>query len=323
MAMRRSETVAFARQEAIRPRALGAGARVALVAPAGPLTDERLKLSEQRCRQLGLEPVFFPAAAERHGYLAGRDEKRLADLQHAFDDRTIDAVWALRGGYGTMRILQQLDLSAQRRQPKPFIGFSDNTAIHALHAHLGIVSFHAPHPGGDFPLETEESFRRVLFNPVAAGLLPTREQDPHPKRLRAGSVEGPLIGGNLAMLAALCGTPASISARDCILFLEDVGEPAYRVDRMLVQLKQAGVLEGVLGLALGRFSGHNEGDPQEEDEMINDLMLEFAESLQVPAVMDLPIGHVEHNWTMPIGSSALLEADHAALFLTEPAVQSS
>ena len=202
---------------------------------------------------------MYPAATRRHGYLAGSDEERLADLRAAFDDPANDAVWALRGGYGTLRILDELDLARQRRDPIPFIGFSDNTNIHALHAREGIVSFHGPHPGADFPPATEASFRAALFSGEAPGPLSSRPEDPAPQPLRAGSAEGRLIGGNLAIVASLCGSRDSISARGRILLLEDVGEPAYRVDRMLHQLLRAGVLDGVAGLAFGRFTGVREG----------------------------------------------------------------
>jgi muramoyltetrapeptide carboxypeptidase len=311
-----SSHVHATRPGAARPRALRAGSRVALVAPAGPVDAERLERSQERCRALGLEPVVFPGAGERHRYMAGADAVRLADLQNAFDDPSIDAVWALRGGYGTLRILDALDLGRQRSDAIPFIGFSDNTSIHARHAALGVVSFHGPHPGGDFPPETEASFRRVLFETEPAGAIRARTRDPQPRALVPGSAQGPLVGGNLALVASLCGTRYEIAAMGCILFLEDVGEPAYRVDRMLQQLRSCGVLEGVRGLAFGRFTGSPEdGHP------VGDVLAELAESLGVPAVADLPFGHTEHNSTLPVGGSARLVADGAILELTEPAVR--
>ncbi len=298
------------------PTALAPGARVALVAPAGPLDAERIERSAARCRALGLEPVVYPSAGERHGYLAGTDAQRLADLQAAFDDRTVDAVWALRGGYGTMRILDRVDLARQRVAPVPFIGFSDNTTLHVRQAAMGVVSFHGPHPGGDFPPETEEAFRRVLFHAEPAGVLPLRENDPPSRKLVGGLVEAPLLGGNLTMLAALCGTPDQPSARGRILFLEDVGEPAYKVDRMLLQLERSGVLEGVEGLALGRFT-----EAEDDAHAVADVLEETAGRLGVPAVADLPFGHVEHNWTLPVGARALLDGDAATLALSEAAVR--
>jgi muramoyltetrapeptide carboxypeptidase len=299
-----------------RPRALAPGARVALVAPAGPLSRERIDGSLTRCRSLGLEPVLFPGAASRHRFLAGTDAERIADLQAAFDDPSIDAIWALRGGYGTLRILDQLDLSRQRRAPIPYIGFSDHTTIHARHLELGVVSFHGPHPGPDFPAETEQSFRSVLFRAEPAGPLPLRPTDPQPRALVGGRIEAPLMGGNLALLAAMCGGPHAVAARGRILFLEDVGEPAYRVDRMLVQLERSGVLEGVLGLAFGRFSN----PPPDDEHSVPDVLAELAERLRVPAVADLPFGHVEHNCTLPVGARVLLDGDAATLTLTEAAV---
>ena len=300
----------------LRPRALRPGARVALVAPAGPLQPGVLDKAVDRCRKLELEPVVYPAATRRRGYLAGSDEERLADLQAAFDDPANDAVWALRGGYGTLRILDGLDLARQRNDPIPFIGFSDNTNLHALHARARVVSFHGPHPGADFPPETEASFRAALFSGEVPGPLSPRPEDPAPHALRGGSAEGRLIGGNLAILASLCGSRDAISARGRILFLEDVGEPAYRVDRMLHQLLRAGVLDGVAGLAFGRFTGVREG--------LSDILAvlgEFALRLEVPAVADLPFGHVEHNCTVPLLGSARLDGDLATLTVTESATR--
>ena len=296
----------------LRPRALRSGARVALVAPAGPLQPGVLDKAADRCRALDLEPVVYPAAGRRQDYLAGSDRERLADLQAAFDDPATDAVWALRGGYGTLRILDGLELARQRTAPIPFIGFSDNTSLHAAHARAGVISFHGPHPGAGFPPETEASFRAALFSGEAPGPLPSRPGDPAPRSLAGGSAEGRLVGGNLAILASLCGSPDSISARGRILFLEDVGEPAYRVDRMLHQLLRAGVLDGVAGLAFGRFTGAPEGRGD-----IGAVLAEIADRLGVPAVADLPFGHTEHNCTIPVLATARLDADAATLTMTE------
>jgi muramoyltetrapeptide carboxypeptidase len=300
-----------------RPRALGPGARIALVAPAGPVHPERIERSVAQCRGLGLEPLVFPSAGARQAYLAGSDADRLADLQAAFDDPAIDGVWALRGGYGTLRILDRLDLNRQRHAPIPFIGFSDNTTLHMRHVSMGIISFHGPHPGTPLPPQSLEFFRRVLFSPEAPGPLPVRDDDPPPRTLVGGRAEAPLVGGNLAMLAALCGSRDAISARQSILFIEDVGEPAYRVDRMLTQLARSGALEGVVGLAIGRFTEAPERGDQEVDALLRD----FSERIGVPAVADLPFGHVSHNCTLPVGGVALLDGDAAQLTLLEPAVE--
>lgn len=286
------------------------------MAPAGPLEEARIERSVARCRELGLDPVLSPSASARHRYLAGPDEARLADLQDAFDDRSVDAVWALRGGYGTQRILDRLDLSRQLDAPIPFVGFSDNTTLHVRHAALGVISFHGPHPGADFPPETEEAFRRVLFSAEPPGALPLRPTDPEPRTVVGGRVEAPLVGGNLAIVASLCGTSDQVSARGRILFLEDIEEPAYRLDRMLLQLERSGVLEGAVGLAFGRFT-----PAPDDDHPLDEVLSEVAERIGVPAVADLPFGHIEHNWTLPVGGVALLDGDAATLSLSEAAVR--
>lgn len=304
------------RLQMMRPRALAPRSRIALVAPAGPLDAERIERSADRCRSLGLEPIVFPSAGARRGYLAGTDEERLRDLQAAFDDPAVDGVWALRGGYGTMRLVDRLDLERQRRAPIPFLGFSDNTTLLARHVRLGVIAFHAPHPGGALPTETMQWLERVLFGAEAPGPLPLRPEDPQPRTLVGGRAEGRLFGGNLAILAALCGSPESGGMDGGILFLEDVGESAYRIDRMLVQLVRAGVTDGVVGLALGRFTGvDGEDDPQ-----VAGVLSEFALELGVPTVADLPFGHVDHNCVLPVGGLAVLEGDAGSLSLTEPAV---
>jgi muramoyltetrapeptide carboxypeptidase len=300
---------------ATRPRALAAGARVALVAPAGPVDPERVAASEERCQALGLEPVVFPSALRRERFLAGTDDQRLADLQAAFDDPGVDAVWALRGGYGTLRILDRLSLGRQRRDPIPFIGFSDNTTLHVRHVELGVVSFHGPHPGGELAPESDEWLRRVLFRAEPAGALPRTAGGPEPRCLASGTAEGPLVGGNLATLASMCGAPHAPRSRGAILFVEDVGEPAYKVDRMLLQLDRAGALAGVAGLAFGRFT---EGD---DGAGIGCVLSDLADRLGVPAVADLPFGHIPGNLVLPVGVRARLDAASRELTLTEPAVR--
>ena len=298
----------------IRPPRLFPGARVALVAPAGPITDERISIALDRCARFGLVPVLGTAARSRHaGYLAGSDDERLEDLRWALIAPDIDAVWALRGGYGTMRLLQRLDLGPVVEHPRAYIGFSDNTAVHlALHAR-GIVSFHAPHAGGDATPLAENCLRDVLFHARPAGVLPL-PSEPQPVTLRSGTAEGPLIGGNLALLAGMCGTPGAMHARGAILFVEDIGEPFYRLDRQWTQLMLAGVLDGVAGIAFGRFTDC--GDTGE----LRALLERFADEPGVPAVMDLPIGHEPDNWTLPLGVRARLDAARGTLELLEPAV---
>ena len=297
----------------IRPPRLRAGTRVALVAPAGPVAEERVTIALERCERLGLVPVTGQHARGRHaGYLAGTDDERLSDLAWALSSPDIDAVWALRGGYGTMRLLARVDLAALRDHPRAYIGFSDNTAVHlALHAR-GVMSFHAPHAGGDLTTLAERTFERVLFHDEAAGVLDLPDDRP-PLALRAGVVEGPLVGGNLAILAAMAGTPAPLRARGAIVFVEDVGEASYRLDRAWTQLLLSGALDDVAGFAFGRFTDCG------GSELVN-LLRAFADERGVPAVAELPIGHEPDNWTLPMGIHARLDAGAGTLALLESAV---
>ena len=313
------------------PPALRPGDRVALVAPAGPVDDAKVERAVFRCEALGLEPVLGAAARDRAGYLAGPDAGRAADLRAALEG-DLAGVWALRGGYGTLRILDAVGLTGEpdglpaglRDRPRAFIGFSDNTAVHLALTRAGLVSFHGPHAGYEhFSETTEAAFRSVLMSAEAAGTLP-HPPGASPRPLVGGVAEGPLVGGNLALLAATCGTPYQLDARGGILFIEDVGEPIYRIDRMLVQLRLAGVLDGVAGLAVGSFTAMPEPVFREQADAdgvcLERLLAELAESLGVPAVMGLPFGHGTENWTLPMGVAGRLDASAGTLTVLEPAV---
>jgi len=301
----------------ILPTALRAGSRIALISPAGPSKPERLERAIARCLELGLEPVPGANALARHGYLAGDDDVRLADFASAIADPGIDAIWALRGGYGTMRILSRLDLSSLRERPKAFIGFSDNTAIHLALSRLGVVSFHGAHAGADFDKFTTNCLRTVLFRAASAGPLPL-PTDARVRCLCGGIAEGRLAGGNLSMLAAACGTPFALDARDGIVFIEDVNEPAYRIDRAFTQLRLAGCLDGVRGFAFGSFSWEGERPPDEPAG--EEILRELVAPLGVPALAGLPFGHDGEQWCIPVGVRGRLDAVGGTLSILDPAV---
>ncbi len=303
--------------ELTKPPRLAPGKRVALIAPAGPVSEERIAGALERCAALKLEPVLGASARERSGYFAGPDALRAADLQAAIDDEAIDAIWALRGGYGGMRLLPLVDLAPLLARPRPLVGYSDNTALHLALGRAGLVAFHGPHPGEDVSPMTDECFRRVLFRAEAAGLLPFPPGVERAATLARGVAEGPLVGGNLSMVAATCGTPAAMTAAGRIVFLEDVGEAGYRIDRMLAQLRLAGALDGAVGLAFGQFT---EVPPYTHDRPVDEVLRELAETLGIPAVVGLPIGHGRDNWTLPLGVRARLDADAGTLELLESAV---
>lgn len=308
----------------IRPPALRPGARVALVAPAGPLPEGAVDRAVERVREWGWEPVTGDFCRGRCGFLAGTDDERAADFQEALRSPDNDAVWCLRGGYGTMRILGRIDWAPLVERPRPLVGFSDNTALHLALFRRGVVSFHGPHPATpELPEFSRDGLLRVLTSAEPAGTLPFPAGGPRrADTLSAGVAEGPLVGGNLALLAALAGTPWALRAEGAVLFLEDVGEPSYRVDRMLSQLLLSGALEGVAGIAVGAFSeSPDEGKP--ELPSAAEVVAERLAPLGVPIAFGFPFGHVDESWTLPLGVRARLDAGAGMLALTEPAVRAT
>ena len=306
------------------------GARIALVAPAGPLLErDDLRRAEELVRALGCLPHLGPHADAHHGYLAGTDPERVADLNDALASPDVDAVWCIRGGFGITRILDQVDFAAFARHPKPVIGYSDITALLvALHKETGVPTFHGPIARHGLTAFSRAHFERVLMQPGAPGPLeppPPANGTLVPRERRivgigAGVSEGWLVGGNLSLLQCLLGTRFMPDLRGAILFLEDVGEEVYRIDRMLSHLRLARALDGIAGVVVGQFT--DMGRRGADGAMGFDRVLaHYLEPLGVPVAMGFPIGHVEDQWTLPLGIRARLDADAGRLELLEPAVR--
>lgn len=293
---------------------------MALVAASGPVPEGGVELALERVERLGWTPLLGPGARLRTGYLAGSDDVRLRDLQAAIDSKENDLIWLLRGGFGMMRLLPHLDLTALRERPRPVIGFSDVTAFHLAARRQGLITFHGPHAAtSDLPDFSLASLRTVL-EPRAAGILPFPAEGPdRGTTVSPGRAEGRLIGGNLALIAATLGTPYQVEPAGGILFIEEVGEAAYRVDRLLTQLLLAGVFEGVAGIAVGGFSERPDLDtPGYVDSM--EIVAERLSPLGIPIAADFPFGHIPLSWTLPEGVPARLDASAGTLELLEPAV---
>lgn len=302
------------------PRVLRPGARVALVAPAGPVGEGAVERAAERVRALGWEPLVGSHAGGRVGYLSAGDAERAADLNAAVRDS--DAVWCLRGGYGTMRLLDRVNWEAWASRPTALLGFSDNTALHLALRRRGVVSLHGPHAAAaELPPFAEARIRALLTATAPLGALPFPAGGPgRAATVAGGTAEGPLVGGNLALLAATLGTPYAVRAGGSILFLEEVGEAAYRVDRLLTQLALAGVFRDVAGVAVGAFTGAPDEDapgcpPAAE------VIAERLGGLGVPVAIGFPFGHIAESWTLPLGVRARLDADAGTLALLEPAVR--
>ena len=314
------------------PKALKKGDEVAVIAPAsGGFLPDALARGCARLREWGFEPTLLPHARERLDWpegctMAAPDEARLADLQQALDEPRFRAVLCTRGGYGVGRLLPQLDWTAFAGDPKPIVGYSDLTALHAAaRVATGVVTLHGPMVATTDAMDPGahgwELQRRLLTETRAPVELPAAVDS---QVLSAGAAEGPLVGGNLALVQSLLGTPWQLDMRGALVFLEDIGEAPYRVDRMLTQLLQAGALRDCAGIVLGDF--HADDTPLASVHPgMQAVLVERLQGAGVPVACGFPIGHRPGAWTLPFGAMARLHAradGPAMLALLEPAVQS-
>lgn len=312
-----------------KPPRLEPGMTVALVTPASNVAeDEDLEAALDLVRSLGFEARPSPNLRRRRQYLAGTDAERAADLNAAFADPSVDAIFCVRGGYGSARLLPRLDYAAIAANPKVLLGYSDITALlNAIRLRTGLVTFHGPIAGQNFSPYTYEEYRRVLVageaGPIAApppiearpGVV---ERENRLTRIVPGRAEGPLVGGNLTLLVHLLGTPFEPDFDGAILFLEDVDEPPYSVDRMLTHLWLSGRLERVAGIAFGKFT---EADYDGNTLSIEEVLRDRCEPLGIPTLRGLMIGHVEDQTVVPLGVRARLDVDAGTLSLLEAAVR--
>nr|WP_202122605.1 LD-carboxypeptidase [Streptomyces sp. BA2] len=301
-----------------RPARLTPGARVAVVAPSGPLPEERLQTGLDILRGWDLEPVVMPHVLDvdgQFGYLAGTDADRARDLQEAWCDPSVSGVLCARGGYGALRMVELLDWAAMRAAgPKVFVGYSDITTLHeAFAARMGLATLHGPMVAAlDFlkSARAQEHLRATLFAPEQVQVIASSGAALVPGRAR-----GVTLGGCLSLLASDIGAPeVRASARGGLLFLEDIGEEAYRIDRYLTQLARAGWLEGVRGVALGSWVDCEAYDT------VRALLLDRLGGLGVPIVEEFGFGHCDGALTIPFGVAGELDADAGTLTLDVPAL---
>ncbi len=299
-------------------RHLRPGDLVGVIAPAGPCAPERVARVEPLFARLGLRARLYPschATHPLHDYLAGDDALRLADLHAAFADTEVAAVVCLRGGYGCNRLLEGLDQSLLSAHPKLLVGFSDITALHIQIARAGGVGLHAPMPGSNLVVEGGEADAEALFkllmNPLRAGHRFTEPLDASNWAVHGhagGLATGRLVGGNLSLIASLIGTPWALPTDGTILFLEDVSEARYRIDRLLTQLRHAGMWAGVRGFLLGSFT---------EDADATPVLREHLGALGVPLMAGWPAGHATPNRPLPLGAQVTLDAGAGTLTLDQ------
>lgn len=290
---------------------------IALIAPAGP-AELDAELAEQWVRNRGYTLRIFPGVFERDGYLAGSDDTRLNDLHAAFADPDIDAIFCLRGGYGTPRLLDRLDFDLLRANPKPFVGYSDLTAVHlAISRYAGFVTFHGPMFNIDLLGGKQQPTESALFS-MLRGDLGVGSVLAHPvayplTTIAPGIACGRLLGGNLSMIAAVMGTPFEIDAEGIILLIEDVNEPIYRIDRLLTHLRLAGKLAQVAGVLVGDVAGVDKA-------ALERLLKQTFEPLCIPVLAGWRSGHCDPNLTLPMGALVRLDAGEQRLVLEQDVV---
>ena len=312
----------------VRPRRLKPGDRVGLVAPASAnFRSVDIEIAQDVARAFSLEPRLGAHVRDRHGYLAGRDEDRAADVNAFFADPGVSAIFAIRGGWGCARILPLLDWDAIRRNPKVVTGYSDVTGLHCgLQARTGLVTFHAPTLLSDWPEFSVEHFRRVVFGAEAVTMAnpPGSEQrlvqrENRTRTITPGQARGRLLGGNLTVLTALLGSPYVPELDGAILFLEDVNEEIYRVDRMLTQLRLAGLLGRVRGFVFGSCSKCEPGEGY-GSLTLEEVLDEHVKPLGIPAYEGAMIGHQDRQFTVAVGVEVELDAAKGTITMLEPAV---
>jgi muramoyltetrapeptide carboxypeptidase len=315
----------------IRPKALRAGDSVGLITPSSYVSDpDRLALAERTARYFGLSPKFGKNVRKREGYLGGTVGERLEDLHAMFRDPEVKAVFAIRGGYGAAQLLDGIDYDLIRSHPKIFLGYSDITALHlAIQKRAGLVTFHGPVALSRFTPYTQACFRKALFEtePVGRVTNPPDSDALRPahtlRTIRPGRARGPLAGGNLTLISTTMGTPYEIETAGRILFLEDVDEQPYSIDRMLTQLWLSGKLAAAAGVIFGECQDCRPRDfkPSFEATLsLGEVVDEILGRLSVPVLSGLTIGHTDDQLTLPLGVMAELDADRGELIIEEAGV---
>lgn len=311
--MQPGEVMAVGNPSLIYPSRLTPGDTIAIVATAGIVSDEATLMNMRRSLEsMGLRVRFGESVKARHGYFSGTDAERAADLHRMFLDPEVKAVMAVRGGWGTARLIPLLNFQDIRRHPKIFCGFSDNTTLHlAFLKHAGLVSFHGPNGNADWSTLTTESFRAVLLGDGGTGRRNVEfRSEGSTSAIQGGVASGPLIGGNLSILTSAIGTSYQPETNASILFAEDIGEPPYKIDRMMTHLRLAGLLDGISGFVFGTCLNCKE---EESAFSLREVLEHHLKPLGVPVLMGVDIGHHARNFTLPMGWVVQMDADRGLI----------
>jgi muramoyltetrapeptide carboxypeptidase len=313
----------------LKPRRLRAGDTVGLVAPAtATFFPVDIEIAEESLMAMGLKVKRGAHLLDRFGFLAGRDKDRAADINAFFADSAIAGIVALRGGWGCARLLPYLDYAAVAKNPKVVVGYSDITALlDGLYARTGLVTFHGPVGASHWNTFNFDYFRQVVFDASLATFENLKETEgelaQRKNRVRTitpGTARGRIVGGNLTVLTAIIGSAYLPDFRDAILFVEDTNEAPYRVDRMMTQLKLAGILDQVKGVVFGECTDCDPGEGTYGSLTIEEILTDHLAPLRIPAWHNAMIGHIPMQFTIPVGIEVEIDAAKGTIRMLEPAV---
>lgn len=292
------------------PQPLQPGDKIAIVSPAGIVNPDFVYSAIQVLSNEGWQPYIGQHALEQQGSFSGSIDDRFEDLKNAFLDPETRAILCSRGGYGAVHLLERLSAIPLKQDPKWLIGFSDISALHALMVSKGIASIHAPMAKHLAQENGTDSNSYQLFE-ILRGWRPKYQWDSHPLN-RCGNTSGKLIGGNLAVLQALINTPYDVFKKGIILFIEDIGEPIYKVQRMLYQLRLSGILQSLKGLIVGQFTNyHPDANFPDMETMISEIIAPY----NYPVAFNAPIGHVNNNTPLIIGSEITFSVTNKTTYI--------
>ena len=314
----------------LKPKVLMPGATIGLITPATPVTNpDTLANAYRALKYFGFKVKVGKNVAKRTGYFGSPVEGRVDDLHAAFRDTEVDAVFAMRGGYGAQHLLDKIDYDLIQKNPKVFLGYSDITALHlAFNKHAGLVTFHGPNMLSEFTSYTQSNFKRAMFDAKPLGELsnPTETnliRPSHPTRtIVSGKAIAPIIGGNLTLISTLMGTPYEVDCRGKILLIEDVGEEPYRMDRMLMQLHLAGKFKDAVGIIVGECVDCKPSDYKPSigsNFSLGEVLDAILGKLTIPVFYGLTFGHTDDQLTLPMGVVSEMDADRCSFAIKESA----
>ena len=303
----------------ITPRPLQQGDRVALIAPSGPIPSGRLQPTIDAVKKMGLEPVVFESVKSKRGYLAGNDALRADDLNRAFKDDSIAGVICARGGYGAQKMHKLIDWETVTKNPKVFLGYSDVTYLHIImNQYCGFRTYHTPMPSTEWYKSLDEYTEKWLKKALFGGSWGELTNCDKEKRftITGGKGKGTLVGGNLSLVASAIGTPYALKGEGSIIFLEDIEEAPYSVDRMLTHMVASGSFDGCKGVVLGYYTDCTADDPEKSLTLMQ-VFEDILKPLGIPVLGGVTCGHDLPTLSLPLGATAELDAEAQTLRIVE------